>query len=320
MPARDTDIRAVKLVDLPMMRRLVDKCIVLDSELILTRESNGLISSLLLPQRGVYTLVARNDKQQVAGQFRLKHDDTHARIVYLAPCMNADSDDTTWLHVLDAMAREAGKLGAHALIGELEESSPLFETMRTAGYAVYVRQEIWRREAGTPFADVPPFELTQATDDDVLGVNALFSSTVPSLVQQYAAPPSEMPGLVYRMDGRVCAYIAYSEGKHGIYLIPYLDPKVLPEADILLESALRMIPRTAKVPVYIAVRRYQDWVSNALMDLGFQVHLQQAVMVKHISAGVRHAQFAPLHAQLEEATRPIRPPSNGYSPDAVLEI
>lgn len=324
MPSRDTDIRAAKLVDLPLVRRLVDKCVVLDSELILTRDSSGshstLMSSLLLPQRGVYTLVAKNDKQQVVGQFRLKPDDPHARIVYLAPHLDTDADDTIWLNVLDAMAREAGKAGAHALTAELEETSPLFETMRTAGYAVYVRQEIWRREAGIPLSDSPQLPLEEVQNEDELAIFALFSHTVPSLVQQYAMPPTELPGLIYRVDGRVRAYIAYSEGKHGIYLIPYLDPVMLPEAGALFESALAAIPRSAKLPVYIALRRYQDWASDALMNLQFRSFMQQAVMVKHISAGVRHAQFAPLYGQLEEATRPIRPPSSGYAPEVVLEV
>jgi hypothetical protein len=324
MPSRDTDIRAAKLVDLPLVRRLLDKCVVLDSELVLTGDSSGshstLMSSLLLPQRGVHTLVARNDKQQVVGQFRLKPDDPHAQIVYLAPHLDVDADDTAWLYVLDAMAREAGKQGAHALIAELEESSPLFETMRTAGYAVYVRQEIWRREAGLPLSDSPQLELKESQDEDELAIFALFSNTVPSLVQQYAMPPTELPGFVYRVEGRVRAYIAYAEGKNGVYLIPYLDPMVLPDAAALFESAIRAIPRASRVPVYVAVRRYQDWASDALMDLEFGLFMQQAVMVKHISAGIRHAQFAPLYVQLEDATRPIRPPSNGYAPEVALEV
>jgi hypothetical protein len=323
MPARDTDIRAVKLVDLPLVRRLVEKCIVLDSELVLTRDAGGahttLMSSMILPQRGLYTLVARTDKQQVVGQFRLKPDEPHARIVYLAPDLDSEVDDTAWLHVLDAMAREAGKHGAHALIAELEESSPLFETMRTAGYAVYARQEIWRRDMSVPPLETPMLEIAPATPDDEMSIYSLFSITVPGLVQQFATPPTEMPGFVYRVNGRLQAYIAYAEGKHGIYLIPYLDPALLPEASALFESVLRAIGKPGKAPVYIAVRRYQDWATNALIDMGFTPHMQQAVMVKHISAGVRHAQFAPLYTQLEEATRPIRPPSSGYMPEAVME-
>lgn len=324
MPARDTDIRAVKLVDFPLVRRLIEKCTILDSELVLTRDASGtynmLMSNLLLPQRGLYTLVARSDKQQVVGQFRFRQDDLHARIVYLAPNLDSDADDTAWLHVLDAMAREAGKNGAHALIAELEESSPLFETMRTAGYAVYARQEIWRRETASSPLDYGQIELTQATHEDELSVYALFSATVPSLVQQYAAPPSEMPGLIYRIDGKIRGYIAYSEGRHGVYLIPYLDPLVLPETAAIFEAAVRAIPRAGKVPVYISVRRYQDWSTDALLELGFDLHMQQAVMVKHMSAGVRHAQFAPLYAQFEDATRPVRPPNSGYVPEAVLDV
>ena len=47
-----------------------------------------------------------------------------------------------------------------------------------------------------------------------------------------------MEGLVYRKDGRIEAYIAYSEGKHGVYLIPYLHPDVLSEASDIITAAV----------------------------------------------------------------------------------
>jgi hypothetical protein len=114
------DTRAITLVDIPLLRRLSSSSVILDSELSLTRDARGaksaLLSAILFP-RGVYTLVARSETQPVIGQFRYRPEDLNAHIVYLAPGMEeTGDDDTVWLHILDAMAREAGKHGAHALV------------------------------------------------------------------------------------------------------------------------------------------------------------------------------------------------------------
>lgn len=322
MPMHDIDTRTASLVDIPLVRRLVDQGTVLDSELEFTRDANGaLVSSILLPQRGLCTLVTRSDKQQVVAQFRVRADDPIAHIMYIAPGLEPDVDDTEWLHLLDAMAREAGRYNAHALLGEVDENGPLFETMRTAGYAVYARQEIWVRYPGEFPSYGDPIGLTEEMEADALGVQSLLTTTVPSLVQQYAAPHADMSGLVYRKNDRVEAYIAYSEGKHGVYMIPYLHPDIMPEAPAIIDAALHHIGRATKVPTFVCVRRYQDWIMEALAELRFEPCAQQAVMIKHITAGVRHATFAPLQVPLEHIPTPIKPPTTRMTPPvAVVEF
>ncbi len=314
MLTRDTDTRAVSLVDLPVIRRLLDKGTVLDNELVFTRSdyspNSSLISTVLLPQRGVYTLLSRSEKQQVVAQFRLKPDDSYARVVYVAPGRDYTADDTIWLHAFDAMAREAGRHGAHMLMAEVEENDALFETLRTSGYAVYARQEVWRRPVGDYACAEDSVELTTETFADATGVYSLFVNTVPSMVQPFAAPPADMHGLVYRRNDRTGAYLAYAEGKSGVYLIPYLHPDVMSETPAVMAAALQHIARADRVPVYVCVRRYQDWITEALAQLGFSHYVQQAVMVKHITAGVRSAGFASLRRQLDKVVQPVQSAQN----------
>lgn len=318
MPTHDTDTRAASLVDIPLVRRLIDQGTVLDSELEFTRDLNGaLVSSILLPQRNLYTLVTRSDKQQLVCQFRIRPDDPNAHIMYIAPRLAPEGDDTVWLHALDAMAREAGRHNAHALLAEVDENGPLFETLRTAGYAVYARQEIWLRPVGDYPSYGVPVELTEETEADALSVQSLLTTTVPSLVQQYASPNAEMMGLVYRREDRVDAYIAYSEGKHGIFVIPYLHPDILSEAPAIIDAALNSIPRTNKLPIFVCVRRYQDWIMEALAELRFEPVAQQAVMVKHLTAGVRYANFASLQHQLEQVPSSAKPPMVRIEPPMI---
>ncbi|NJL57910.1 hypothetical protein HC928_24360 [bacterium] len=230
MPQRDTtETRAVTLVDIPLVRRLVEKGVILDSELICTRDvygSNGaVLSSILLPPRGLHTLLSRDDKHQVIGQFRMRSDQPHAQILYLAPGMEVEEDDTPWLHMLDAMAREAGKHNAHALIAEVDEDCNLFETMRSAGFAVYARQQLWMRQGEeAAFAHLHEMEMTPQTDADLPGIYALFSSTVPRLVQQITAPSAEMEGRVYRVNDRIEATSVIPRAKTARMCYPIFIP------------------------------------------------------------------------------------------------
>ncbi len=313
MSSRDTDARPVGLVDIPLVMRLTDASVVLDSALAFTRDVRGpngaLLTSILLPQRGLHTLLARSDKQQVIGQFRVKNDEPRAQIIYVAPGLEQGQDDTAWLQIFDAMTREAGKHNVHALIAEIEEDSTLFETMRTAGFAVYARQQIWRR---LPHAYQHPtgnlLEVRKKTEADFTSIQSLFATTVPSLLQQIVIPDDDDDGLVYRKNNRVEAYFTLIEGRNGIYLIPYLHDDISSEAPDIFAAVLRALnQRIDKVPLYMCVRRYQDWFTMSLRVLGFEPGPRQAVMVRHLTAGVRHARFKSVEADLQ--ANPVKPPT-----------
>ncbi len=308
-----TDIHALKLLDLPLMLRLKQNAIVLHSELGLTEDARGqssaLLSSIVFP-RGLHTLVAHLDDKDVVGQFRYRSDEANAHIVCLAPTLEAHEDDTIWLHMLDAMAEQAGRNGAQTLVGEVELSHRLFETMRRAGYAVYSRQVIWRHGPVAAALEPPGLTVSAETEDDQIGIAALLGSTIPRILQTVMGPSTDMAGLVYRVEGRIEAYVAYSEGKHGVYLMPYLHPEVLSAAPDIVAAALQQIDRCRKLPIYVCVRGYQGWLENAMLDLGFDPWLEQAVMVKHLTAGVRQTSFE----RVKLAT------SGGQKPAATLRM
>ena len=199
------------------------------------------------------------------------------------------------------MAEHAGSNGAQTLVGEVELSHRLFETMRQAGYAVYSRQVVWQRGPVAASSAGAALALTPESAQDETGIAALLGCTIPRILQSVMAPSTEMAGLVYRKKGQVEAYLAYSEGKHGVYILPFLHPEVLSEAADIIAGGLARIDRCRKLPVYVCVRGYQGWLENAMRDLGFGPWLEQAVMVKHLTAGIRQASFERL--QLRAAGR-----------------
>jgi hypothetical protein len=218
------------------------------------------------------------------------------------------------------MATEAGKRGAHILTAEVDESSRLFQTMRTAGFAVYARQETWRRVPGQgPISDeIAP--LHEETDTDAMDIQLLYANIVPRLVQHIAVPSSESAGLVYRQGDRILGYVAVTEGKYGIYLVPFLHPDILfQEVSAILAGAVARCSRADKVPVYVCMRRYQDWLEETLNGLSFERCAEQAVMVRHIAAGIRQAAFAPLTQKLDAVPSPIRPPTSQVR-ESVIEV
>lgn len=297
MPVPIVETHTAGLTDLPLLRRMVDHSVVLDNEAAFTVDPRSSLSSVLLPARGQVTVIARCGPTPVVGQIKLRYDEPNAHIVYVSPGPEQDTDDTLWLHALDAMAREAGKLRAHNLVAEVEENSPLFEILRTAGFAVYTRQQLWQRK-GMYSAMPSRFKLHEESQHDLMGAQALMGACVPRLVLPFAVPPNDMPRLVYRVDGHVSGYIAYASGKRGIYILTYLHDDVIHDASQILDAALQMIAPAHNVPITFCVRRYQDWLATPMERLGFTPGPQQALMVKHIAAGVRPTQFEALAEKL----------------------
>ncbi|MBZ0276840.1 MAG: hypothetical protein K8I60_11885 [Anaerolineae bacterium] len=315
---RDTgETHSIGLVDLPLVRRLAESGAILDSESYYTRGGSGAsFFTLLMPNREVHTLVTRFEKQQLVGQFRLRANEHHAHIIYIAPDLDMTTgSDSAWLSALDALAGEAGRRGAHTLAAEVDETAPLFETLRAANYAIYARQEIWQHQPigdGELPAPLQEIELTAASPDDIHGIHLLYGNIVPRLVQQVSDLPEECEGLVYRKHDRVEGFIAISEGKYGLYLMPHLHPDIFSEAGDIMLTALAWVGHARK-PIFVRVRRYQDWLDHVLDDLGFTMITQQALLIKHIAAGVRTTPFTPLHQKLEGIPAPVKPPTPGIT-------
>ncbi len=309
---------SISLVDIPLVHRLADGGIVLDSSIQCTRASDsvhGRLLSSLLPTTQTHTLVARTPEDSVVGQFRFDDDGHNAHIIYMAPNIPPDHDDSAWLLLLDAMTAEAGRLRAHTLSAELDESSPLFITLRQAGFVVYARQRLWT--VGTGREVRPPHDpaaVAPITAADGHAVQLLYGLTVPSLLQQIAEPPRN--GFVYRQDGKVCAFIGYEEGRDGYYMMPFVHPDVLPQASAIIATVIASLPKTANRRVTVRVRRYQGWLNSSLEELNFRVAAEQAVMVRHIAVGVRSAKFASLRTKLKTVPAPIRPPSTNLGEQA----
>ena len=287
-------------IDLPLLLRLTPYGMSLDPATHLThgvRTLKGAVwGSVPLADLGTPTFVLRHPHGDHVAQFRHKLGDSHAHIVFIAPDLTAVYGESAWLHLLDAMVVAAGRRGALTLNAEIPETSAAFLALRQAGFAVYARQEIWKREPA-PLPQDSGVSLRPSGDMDAFAAQSLYNSVIPKLVLQAdSGPEMGRNGLIYEQDGRILAYLLVQEGRCGIYIKSCIHPDAFDAAAPIFAAALRRVPRAERLPVYCCVRRYQDWLRGSLSLLNFEAWAGQAVMVKHTAARIEQPVFKPVHA------------------------
>jgi hypothetical protein len=185
--------------------------------------------------------------------------------------------------LLDHVAYQAGVIVAHNLLADVEEGSQADEVMRTAGYAIYTRQQAWLlAEANS--ADDDQALWRPARDTDEAALRSLYTALVPALVQQTEPPPWEdLNGLVHYQDGNLLAYLQLSHGPRGILAQPFVHPEVEVATD-LMRQVQSSIPHGRGRPVYLCIRSHHAWLNTHLSLLSAKPGPRQAVMVKRLVA------------------------------------
>ena len=311
-------IRELDWRDLPLLHRVRDRGLCPDSQLAFTRGAHAMQNALLGPfirGKSAVTLVSRNGDIEAVGQCIYRADAPNARLSFFGPAEALDSD--AGLKLLESLAAAVGEHGAPNLIAEVDERSDAFERLRSAGFAVYARQRIWRLvEAKEDFEPAEDdnwrFETVQSDiwrvekTEDKIAAQSLFHNIVPGLVQQVEPPPTH-PGhnLVYWREGELLGYLDVERGPLGTWIQPYFHPAV-EGFQGLLGAHLKGVRGDS--PVYVCVRSYQSWMSRPLERLWFEPAVDQAVMVKRLAIGVRSQVASPLPAvegTYPEPTAPI---------------
>jgi hypothetical protein len=268
--------------DMGLVKTLSPQGVCLHAETGLVHGAHPLQEALLaylMPGTGAPTLVWRDNGNGTFGQLRHRLGDEQAHVLFVAPQLSAAAEG--WLPVVERLAVEAAGRGAHNLIAEVSEESAEFEALRTAGFAVYARQSLWKL-AGTIPAVNNLVPLHPAGNADVIGVSTLYTNVVPRLVQQVEPIPNHRHGYVLKRDDELIAFVDVRRGPLGIWVEPYLHPEAYDLSEALLLTCLHGIPNRNERPVYVCVRRYQDWLQDILAQAGFETMGSQAVMVKRL--------------------------------------
>lgn len=299
--------RAVSALDLLTVRRLVERSLPLDMAAALTNGIGGIedaaLSAVPLTDLGAPTFIVRNGHGGFVGQFQHRLGDQIAQLSFLAP-EPQEGDCRDWAQFLETLVSRAGQRGAHLVCAEIAEDHPGLVAFRMAGFAVYSRQVLLRRDPA-PVRREASNLLRPALDRDSFAITLLHANTVPRLLQQADPLPDGMAGLVYERDGQIAGYLALAEGKRGIVIKPYFHPEVYDQAAAVMEAALAYIPRAAELPVYVYARAYQDWLRGLLEQVGFMPWAHQALLVKYTVVRAERP---------EAATAPALEPAHRHTP------
>ena len=311
-------IRSFDWRDVGLVKTLADRGVCLDSETGLTQGNHPLQHALLaylMPMAGPPTFIWRGDGKSaerngegdsraraaekgappmVFGQLRHRLGEEHARILYLAPAL--DGDGALWLPLLERLIVEAGERRAQNLLAEVSEKSPEYNALREAGFAIYARQSLWKLAPGTtPASAAEPAPMRAAARADAIAVSTLYSNIVPRLVQQVEPGPQHIErGYVLDHGGELVAYLDVRRGPQGIWVEPFLHPEAYDFSEAVLTACLQLVPSRKEKPLYICVRRYQDWLQDVVERVGFEFLGSQVVMVKRLAVRLNEPLLKPL--------------------------
>ncbi len=282
--------RTLELFDLPKLPSYRDKVIALDSRRALTRGnplSTGSFISYLNPKRRIYTAVYEGEEGTVLGGIIQRAEENFARLAYLSPARAP-------LALLDHLTAHAGTWQAHQIIAEIDENSPLFQSLRQCGFSVYSRQKIWDlSEVSLP--DNLSAHWRKKKDVDLTAIQNLEHKIIPPLLLPIETFSTASGGLLCQAD-ELLAYIDVIYGSQGIFLRPLVHPNVENIHGKLL-SLLADLSEQNEEPIYLCVRSYQAWIEPILEEMGASVGPRQAVMVKHLVNKIRAKKTAPLKAE-----------------------
>ncbi len=315
-------IRTFDLRDLALVSQVESQGTPLYAELALTRHPRPLQSALAgffsLSGHGLRTYVLREDvdESRLSGliQLRDRRDRRFSMITFIAPAMqvnHAFGAREVWGRLLEYAAVQTGKLGVHHIVAEAPEDSEAIEVLYHAGFAIYVRQDIYRltKLRGTVLAEPV---LRPCESGDEWGVHQLYHNTVPRLAQLAdGAPRMYRSGAVrgYVLEDRqeVAAYLQVRRGPDGAWLNLMVHPRAEARATAIVKHGLSLFGSNWDAPIYCGVRRYQEWLSRPLTNLGFEHHGSTVIMVKHLVNLVQEPEAAKVPG-LEKAAAPLAHP------------
>jgi len=299
--------------DIATLHRHRNRCVFLDSALVLTRGAllvPGALLSYLVPAMGVLTFVVDNDEgddSTLIGQVIHVLGAPFSHLTFLAP--DEALEAASIVKLLEYMVGVSAGRGALRLLADVDERTLAFDALRRNGFAIFARQRIWQiSDKVEKTAKGKSASWRSAKPGDVMAIRLLYNNLVPGLVQQVEPFTTQRPrGIVFHNQGDLLAYVELKYGPRGIWVHPFIHPDAEEvQADFL--EFLQKIPKRRSRPVYICIRSYQSWLEPALEDLGAQVGSRQAVMVKHLAVqqkATRTFALPALEGGQPEVTAPI---------------
>jgi hypothetical protein len=301
-------IRPFGLHDITVMRQLQKQSVPLDlRRQVLYRDAPAraaLIGYLthhrLGPLTWLYDPSATPGDPQAFAQVWSVPDRSDWTLSRMAPALDGDEAAAeTWRVILHELVRQAADYGVFRIVTRVDEGSQAEQVLRSSGYVVTTRHELFRLNTVPELAAYPrPLRPALPQDDWALG--ELYRQVVPRAVQEaetsfshacasprrYVLSGEHVREYVWHDEERVNAYLAMSLAPRGCWLEILVQPEY--RADIMphIRQVLSDCQDGSERPVYCAVPDYAVGLGWLLRTLGFEAIGRQAHMVMHVASRV----------------------------------
>ncbi len=312
-------IRPFDLRDIPLVTRLENNRVSLCNEITLTHGPHPLRAALAgyfsLHQRGAHTCVACGEPSgEGFAQMRARKE--RGLLMHIAPAAGSGNVEGTWCKLLDGITSMAGNLGLQLLVAEAPLEGKEAEILRQAGFALYLKQDVLRLAQDAPPPPANALALKEASSVNKWAIQQLYYNTAPRLAQLAETVPQAgqsraVRGYVLQEGSEVMAYLEMRLGSVGAWLSLMIHPQAETCAQQALEQGLVLLLKQWRGPIYCCVRRYQEWLWEPLLALGFEPLLSSAVMVRRLVAPVAETEAVrALEAHAKVASPAVRAATN----------
>lgn len=286
-----TEIRPLRLHDLPFVYRVARQGINFDIQLRLTVGEDALRHAVLAGIGRMQTYVLRSSQGSMLGQLHYLASQQHARLAYITPGLDGENANMRlWFDLLDGLTVMAGRRGVVTLIAEVDASAPEFVVLRRANFATYARQDLWAREQAPPEAE-PSVSISPANLGQANGWMGLYGALVPGLIKHVEPPLGTADDHYVISDSHgVAGIVVVYEGPNADLLEIYIAPKTEASPRVIVNAALSAV-KADKRTVYCRVRDYMGCPASALSAAGFEYVTTQAALYRHTAARVRHQAY-----------------------------
>ena len=275
-------LRPLHWRDLPILYRYRHGGLFLDSALAVTQGSllAGVWFTRLIAS-GCVTWVdyPENGSSPLLGQCFRPRGKRAARLAFLAPHEALSSSSP--MRLIEQLVQDAGQIGAHHLLAELDAASPVVDALRQVGFSPCARQRIWAWERRAPRTTSASWRMAHYRD--LAGIQTLFRQVVPEAIAHIEElEGSPLLGLVYAPENIVQGYAEVKYGWRGIWVKPYLSSDISSK-ETVMQELLASVPQSRPRTLYVCARAYQPGVEPALENLGATPGPEQVVMLKRLA-------------------------------------
>lgn len=286
-----TEIRPLRLHDLPFAYRVAKQGINFDVQLGLTVGEDALRHAVLAGIGRMQTYVLRSSQGSLLGQLHYLTSQQHARLAYITPGLDSnDAKTRLWFDILDGLTVMAGRHGVVTLIAEIGINTQAFTVLRRANFATYARQDLWMRQP-EPTVEEPSIQVAPVGSQHTNGWMSLYNSLVPGLIKHVEPPLGTADKQYVISDGHGVAGIVVMYGGPSADLIEiYMAPQTEATPQAIVNAALSTVQAEKRI-VYCRARDYMGCPASALSGAGFEYVTTQAALYRHTAARVRHQAY-----------------------------